>query len=292
MPELTDMLRQAALTEEEAYARDLLLHVTDARLADLKRQWKIDRPAESLRLVGSTTLQRCVEACKEAGVRLDRAGVSAFKTAQGLDDRPPHQAVIGPQTAEAMAGVLLRPAGGGQTDHVRGALRERIQANRPVYERAGRIVGVPWRLLAAIHYREHECRPTSPGPGGPFQMDPPLTDNALRSILGRYKLPFRRVEADFQTAAVVAGHHLQTKVGFRLQEDTSAPALLKDALWGYNGRAYGSADNSPYVANDPPRRQLRIRGSVIRGGRRVRVDVLDSRPGAWIVYQELLWKFP
>jgi hypothetical protein len=170
---------------------------------------------------------------------------------------------------------------------------ERVRRNRPVYEQVEALAGAPWRMLAAIHYEESSCRTASPGPGGPFQMDPPPSAERLQTILGRYNLPVRAVEEDFLTAAVVAADHLQGKVRGRLQPGTTDEALIKDAFWGYNGRAYGSADNSPYVANDPPRRVLRVRGTVIAAdGRRIRVDTPYRKHGAIFVYRELLEVFP
>lgn len=170
---------------------------------------------------------------------------------------------------------------------------ERVRRNRPVYEQVEALTAVPWRMLATIHYEESSCRTASPGPGGPFQMDPPPTPARLQAILARYNLPVRTVEEDFLTAAVVAADHLQGKVRGRLRPGTTDEALIKDAFWGYNGRAYGSADDSPYVANDPPRRVLRVRGTVIAAdGRRIRVDTPFRKHGAIFVYRELLEVFP
>lgn len=292
MPQLTDEIRTATLTEQEAYARDILIHLTDEQLAALKRQWGIDSPASTLLLVGRTGIDQCIAACTTRGLRLTRSGVGAFKVQHGITNTPPYEGVIGGQTAAAVFAELTASTGTRPPVHVVGALHERIVANRPVYEDAEHRVGVPWRLLASVHFREHECLRTSPGPGGAFQLDPPWSDARVRAVLQRYDLSFQRVEADFLRAAVVSAYVLQSKVNFAIHEATTDPTLLKDALWGYNGRFFGAADNSPYVANDPPHRVLRIRGSVIRAdGRRVRVDRPDPRPGAWIIYQELLTAF-
>jgi hypothetical protein len=170
---------------------------------------------------------------------------------------------------------------------------ERIRRNESVYAQAEQLTGVPWRMLAAIHYEEHSCDPTSPGPGGPFQMDPPPSDTRLQEVLGRFNLPFMHVEEDFLTAAIVAANFLQGKVMGRLHPDIGDEALIKDAFWGYNGRAYGSADNSPYVSNDPPTRVLRVRGSVIGAdGQRIFIDREYAKHGAIFIFRELLDLFP
>jgi hypothetical protein len=124
-------------------------------------------------------------------------------------------------------------------------------------------------------------------------MDPPPGDERLQEILARFNLPFHRVEEDFFTAAVIAANHLQGKVMGRLHPDTVDEVLIKDAFWGYNGRAYGAADDSPYVSNDPPVRVLRVRGSVIGpDGQRIFIDRPFAKHGAIFIYRELLELFP
>ncbi len=170
---------------------------------------------------------------------------------------------------------------------------ELVRRNRPIYEEAERLTGAPWRMLAAIHYLESSLSTVSPGPGGAFQMDPPPDDAHLARVLGRYGLPVQHVEDDFLTAAVVAADHLQQKVLYRLHADTTDEALIKDAFWGYNGRAYGSADDSPYVSNDPPVRILNVHGTYLdaQGVRRA-VNGPFAKHGAIFVYRELLEVFP
>lgn len=46
-----------------------------------------------------------------------------------------------------------------------------INRNLPIYQAAAQRFGLPWELLAAIHYREHTLS-TDPVPGGQMQFEP------------------------------------------------------------------------------------------------------------------------
>ena len=118
----------------------------------------------------------------------------------------------------------------------------------------------------------------------------------------RYGMP-----VPFALWAMLAAEELAGKtrapviVGGVVEEDA-----LADALWGYNGRSRhhtpGLPDPkdmtvnrswrySPYVSNDPKRGvTLKIVGTIPDdtqpGGRR-RIERVDPRPGALIVYREL-----
>jgi hypothetical protein len=148
-------------------------------------------------------------------------------------------------------------------------------------------------MIAALHYREHNFISSSPGPGGPFQNDPPLSNQSVKALTTHYKLPFKRPEADFFTACVIAGYWLQSKVGHKLTLKVENLMLVADAFWGYNGRAYGSFMNSPYVMNFHKGRQLYVKGSYIdKTGARRLVNAPDARPGAMLIFIELITLFP
>jgi hypothetical protein len=186
---------------------------------------------------------------------------------------------------------------------------------RSAYETAVRIVGgLPWQAIAAVHFREAEFAQRSTIPGGPFQLDPGGTGQELQERIEAYVAAVCKqydvypapggIETDFALAAVVAAHELRSKVRAEIAAGCLVDGeVLADALWGYNGRskyhtASGQPDGesswrySPYVSNDPKRGVvLRIRGTVpdatVQGGRRM-IDRPDPRPGAMIVYRELL----
>lgn len=172
-------------------------------------------------------------------------------------------------------------------------LIQRIKANYPFYKEAALRVNLPWQMIAAVHYREHNCIPTSPGPGGPFQNDPPLSDESVKKLCLYYKLPFKRPEKDFFTACIIAAHWLQSKANFQLSRNETNLMQIADSFWGYNGRAYGSFMYSPYVMNYHKGQILRVKGTYLdKNGVRHVVDTPDARPGAMLIFMELVALFP
>lgn len=150
----------------------------------------------------------------------------------------------------------------------------KIIENYPIYKEAANDADIPWQMLAAIHYRESSLSTKSRAHGGPFQFDPPLYQG----------------EEDFTIGARLAARFLQNKSSYRLNPNTENINIIKDTFWGYNGRAYGSSNNSPYVMNqfDNSHQNMRIRGTVIdQRGQRFRVNSIDKRLGAFTFYCEL-----
>jgi len=179
---------------------------------------------------------------------------------------------------------------------------KRIQGVYPILKRIQGYTQVPWQVLAAIWYRESFSVTPPKTPGGPWQFDPVPPLSKLTYYLNKYTTlsPDQKKQYtvkginDFEAGGVFAACHLQSKVGGRLSLD-APDELVKDALWGYNGRAYGSADKSPYVMNgfDEAHYPMRLRGTIPdgRGGRK-RVDIEDRRPGAFTIYKQLKQLFP
>jgi hypothetical protein len=177
---------------------------------------------------------------------------------------------------------------------------QRILVQQPIFIHAMELVLVPWQAMAAIWYRESfSVEPNTPG--GPFQFDPPAPpDSELRAMLARYVTTLNSndiellVDAgvnDFSSACIFAACHLRDGAKYNLSVDHSDQAI-KDAFYGYNGRAYGpSPDDSPYVMNnfDKAHMDMRIIGTELDGhGVRIHVDAVDLRPGAFTVYKQLL----
>ena len=165
----------------------------------------------------------------------------------------------------------------------------------PLYLEAERKIGVPWAMLAALHYRETNFGASTARVGGILQFDPPLPPAKVREYGQRYGiLDLTDPESDPRTAILCAAAFVQGKVaalGRPALTPQSTPEEVADAAWSYNGRAYGSWQNSPYVNNDPQAgRQMWIRGTVpdLRNpAKRVRIDQPDRRPGVLAVMREV-----
>ena len=190
---------------------------------------------------------------------------------------------------------------------------------RPFYESAVQmVVGIPWEVLAAIHYRESEfaCK-MSGGEAicGPYAFDVGNASNSerenlegyvercVKAVCAQYNLPYQTLNNDFRLASVVAANEFKTKMrGDAVRDGRLTDEVVADAFWGYNGRSkYHTADGnpnpnlstylfSPYVSNDPKRGVvLRLRGTIPDGkGGRTHIDTTDERPGAMIIYRELI----
>lgn len=177
---------------------------------------------------------------------------------------------------------------------------ERIRKVKPIFVRAQDLTGVPWQAVAAVWYRESFSVAPPNTPGGSFQFDPVPANSTLEDLLKRYtKLSAseraRHVRAgvyNFQAGAIFCACWLRQKTKHMLLLDKSDTAI-KDALFGYNGRAYGTADSSPYVMSqaDQAHAQMVLRGTIpdktAPGGRRW-IEVIDKRPGAFVVYRQLI----
>lgn len=157
--------------------------------------------------------------------------------------------------------------------------------------------GVPWQAVAAIWTRESFSVAPPKTPGGPFQFDPPLGKSIIRAVLKQYSsLSMAKIEEfatkgvnDFETGAYCCAAWLRIKCKPVLTVDSSDD-VIKDAMYGYNGRAYGGADKSPYVMNgyDKDHVDMHLKGTIPDGkGGRKKIDVVDKRPGAFTVYKQL-----
>jgi hypothetical protein len=174
---------------------------------------------------------------------------------------------------------------------------ERIRQVKPMFEKVESLTGVPWQAVAAIWYRESFSVTSPKTPGGPFQFDPVLQPETICNLL-KFFTPLSKADIqhyarkgvnDFETGALCAACWLRLKTKWVITPDVS-DEVIQDALYGYNGRAYGSTDRSPYVMNglDEAHRDMKLQGTIPdgRGGRK-RIAIIDKRPGAFTVYQQL-----
>jgi hypothetical protein len=176
-----------------------------------------------------------------------------------------------------------------------------IKANKPTLLAAEELVKTPWQMLAAVWYREHSLTMGL----NPFQFDPPPTHAVILGLLQSYTdyKPTRYSIDDFGFAAILAACWLRHKCRYPLvtvqsyqKEDfqtvqviapNTSDKAVADAFYGYNGRAYGDNPfNSPYVANemDELHHNMHFRGE--DNGKWI--DIIDQRPGAFVVYKQLL----
>jgi hypothetical protein len=174
---------------------------------------------------------------------------------------------------------------------------ERIRQVKQVFEKVEKLTGVPWQAVAAVWYRESFSVTPPQTPGGPFQFDPVLQPVTIRNLLKFFtRLSYPEIEQyarkginDFETGALCAACWLRLKTKPVITPDAK-DELIQDALYGYNGRAYGGADKSPYVMNglDSAHQDMVLRGTIPDGkGGRKRVEIIDKRPGAYTVYKQL-----
>lgn len=168
---------------------------------------------------------------------------------------------------------------------------------KSTFQMVERISGVPWQMTAAVWYRESFSVAPPTTPGGPFQFDPPPTQTAMESLMRNYTnlQPSEIVRHaknginNFTTGAILCACWLRTKTTAVLNTKSSE-GVIKDALWGYNGRYFGSPNNSAYVMNgfDDQHMGMRIKGTIPdgKGGRR-KINTIDGRPGTFTVYKQL-----
>lgn len=178
---------------------------------------------------------------------------------------------------------------------------KKVRQNRQVYENAESVSGVPWQALASVHYRECNFETDYSKirtPGSFYQLDPIPSDPYLNKLLTSYTdlnamsrlMLLKNGIKDFQSATIICAAYLRVKTPYKYSGQNTADHIIKDALYGYNGRAYGSADKSPYVMNmfDSAHENMRIVGSIPDGhGGRKHIDTVDKRPGAYTVYKFL-----
>jgi hypothetical protein len=180
---------------------------------------------------------------------------------------------------------------------------DKMKNNKHVFTQAEIFTDVPWQAIASIWYRESFAIESPKTPGGPFQFDPKpnsiMISALLKSFVKMNPAAFDAFEIDvcrfgiedFASAAIIAACWLRHQCRFDLSKDHSDTAI-KDAFYGYNGRAWGiHPESSPYVYNefDVMHHAMTIRGSIpLKGGGRKFISSKDLRPGAFTVYKQLI----
>jgi hypothetical protein len=134
-----------------------------------------------------------------------------------------------------------------------------IEENKSIYENAGKQSGVPWQMIAVLHLREHSLKKDNPSNGQGIYQDSTQSN-------GPY--PTGPVDdEEFLRQSIWAGNFIKNKSTNPERLATGDVAQIKDAFFGYNGRAGAYTDQaialgytktqgyegSPYVMNKADR---------------------------------------
>lgn len=162
---------------------------------------------------------------------------------------------------------------------------------RAVYFKAQSLTGIPWEMLAALHFRERSLARAS----NPMQFDPRPDATTRRHLYSKFSTlsqidtnMFVSTGVDnFQCAVVLAACFLKHKREMHhIKPDYSDDEVVKELFWSYNGRAYGGYDRSPYVMNgyDKQHENMVIKGTI--DGVPIEPKA-DPRPGAYTVFKQI-----
>jgi len=175
-----------------------------------------------------------------------------------------------------------------------------VNANKSYYINAMNATGVPWEMLAAIHYRETNFSHTNPsngqgifqfvnGAGGPYPAGPVSDAEFVRQLT----FMANRIQDDYALRNTPNPANVQTR---RLTSGEQNISLIKNTLYSYNGRSTAYAqqgynlgyfdpyDGSPYVMNRFDCNRARL-GLVTKDYGPI--DGVDTRYGAFTVFARL-----
>lgn len=185
-----------------------------------------------------------------------------------------------------------------------------VNNTRPFYEMAMNETGVPWEMLAAIHYRETNFSRTNPnngqgifqfvnGEGGPYPPGPVSDAEFYRQL----KFMADKLQNDYVWRNSPNPASVQIR---KLVPNDNDFALIKNTFYSYNGRASVYADQaqyygynrstqpfegSPYVMNRFDCQRSRM-GIITRDYGSM--DGVDTRYGTFTLFirlkSETLWK--
>lgn len=173
-----------------------------------------------------------------------------------------------------------------------------INKLKSVYEQASAATGVPWQVIAAMHYRE-----ASNNPNGDLQAGNPIGGPYVKDSTV-YKAPGYGYPKSLEESAEFAARYLIEKVNAGLVKKSvnipsPDPEGLKDALFSYNGRADFYArqaqelgfnpatqpyEGSPYVMNNYDEVHKNMKIATGDGGG---INAVDTRFGAFTIYSRL-----
>lgn len=170
-----------------------------------------------------------------------------------------------------------------------------LATNKSTYEAAGKESGVPWQMIAVLHLRETRFSRVNPGNDQGLYQD-------SAHIYGHY--PAGPVsDAEFLRQSTNAGTFLKSKASQPDLLTKGEVGQVKDAFFGYNGRAglyvdqakklgfTQGYDGSPYVVNKldatrDPEKNLTTWGQIVRDGQGL-VYPANKDYGAFVIYSSL-----
>jgi len=190
--------------------------------------------------------------------------------------------------------------GGSNKDYAGGTILDQarldaIKANQPIYEQAAKEANIPWQMVAVIHLRETGLRKVNPDNGQGIYQD-------YKKINGPYP-PGPVDDAGFLSQSIWAANFLKGKSSNPDLLASGDEAQVKDAFFGYNGRAsiYTTQakslgftegyDGSPYVVNKidaarDPDKNPTTWGQITSDGGSISYPA-NSDYGAFVVYASL-----
>ncbi len=180
------------------------------------------------------------------------------------------------------------------------SFNSKIESNKPAYIGVMNETGVPWEMLAAIHYRETNFGRSNPsngqgifqfvnGDGGPYPPGPVSDEEFYRQL----KFMANKLQDDYVWRGSVPRERR------RLQASEQNIVLVKDTLFSYNGRAGAYAtqaehfgynrttqpyEGSPYVMNRFDCKRARMGIITSDGGA---MNSTDTRYGTFTVFARL-----
>lgn len=213
-------------------------------------------------------------------------------------------------TTQQQASPAAAASCGGIYDPLPSIITSKVNRNKAIYQQVAMERGVPWEILAAIHYRETNNSRVNPGNNqGIYQLYSIYNTNSAYQALARSSNGNEVSEANFLEQTRFAADFIQGKAQSsgtslvsprRLTTNETSINLIKNTLYSYNGRASAYAnqaasygynassqpfEGSPYVMNnfDCQRRNM---GIITCDGCGT-VNGTDTRFGAFTLYARL-----
>lgn len=195
-------------------------------------------------------------------------------------------------------------------DPIPSVITNNINRNKAIYQQVAHERGVPWEVLAAMHYRESNNSRVNPGNDqGIYQLYSIYTTNAGYQALARNSNGKDVSDSNFLEQTRFAADFIQGKAQSfgtslvsprRLTTNETNISLIKNTFFSYNGRAYAYAnqaatygfdsnaqpyEGSPYVMNkfDCQRSSM---GIITCDGCSA-INSRDTRFGAFTLYARL-----
>lgn len=157
----------------------------------------------------------------------DQASVEGYKLFQSSNDiYPYYEPCIQECSVASVAGSGKDYKG---QDVFTAAQIQTINENKSIYEEAAKQASIPWQMVAVIHLRETGLRKENPSNGQGLYQD-------YAKINGPYPAGLVN-DAEFLRQTVWAANFLKNKASLPGLLATGDAGQVKDAFFGYNGRA-------------------------------------------------------